>query len=146
MMISFVVIDAARHEAALALRPKPGQERAVSSVAESLVDAEEYGDVAWPRLIVDDGVPVGFVMGGFADEEPFRSLVWKLLIDADHQGKGYGRAAVEAVADEARRRGRDRLGAFFVPGPTGSGPFWEHLGFVVDDPDREGELFAQRDL
>lgn len=145
-MIEFVEVTDANRERALALRPKPGQEHLVSSVAESLQDAAEYGDVAWPRLIVNDGTPVGFVMGGFADDEPFRSLVWKLLIDAQHQGKGYGRKAVEAVAEEARRRGRDRLGAFFHPGPQGSESFWLHLGFVVEDPDREGEILAHRQL
>ena len=145
-MVEFEEITDLNRASALSLRVKPGQEHLVSTVAEALADAEQYGDVAWPRLIVDSGQPVGFVMGGFAEEEPFRSLVWKLLIDEKHQGKGYGRLAVEAVAEEAKRRGRDRLGTFFHPGPEGSESFWLRCGFVIQDPGRRPEVLALRDL
>jgi diamine N-acetyltransferase len=145
-MIEVREINEQHREAALALRVKPGQEYLVSSVAEALRDAQQYGDVAWPRIVLDAGVPVGFVMGGFAEEEPSRSLVWKLLIDERHQGKGYARAAVEAVAEEARRRGRYSLGAFFHPGPDSSEGFWVRCGFVIQDPDRRPEVLAIRNL
>lgn len=145
-MVEFHEITEANKAVALSIRGKPGQERFVSSVAESLADAEQYGDVAWPRLMIDGDEPVGFVMGGFGEEEPFRSLVWKLLVDEKHQGKSYGRLAVEAVAEEARRRGRDRLGAFFHPGPEGPEGFWVRLGFVIEDPSRQPEVIAHRDL
>ena len=145
-MLEIQEINEQNRKTALALRVKPGQEYLVSSVAEALAEAEEYGDVAWPRLILDAGVPVGFVMGGFAEEEPFRSLVWKLLIDEEHQRRGYGRSAVEAVAEEARRRGRESLGAFFHPGPDGPEGFWVRCGFVIQDPDRRPEVLAIRKL
>lgn len=138
------ISDANRADA-LALSVRQDQLRLVSTVAQSLAAAQEYPAVSWPRLITDGGEAVGFVMGGFAEDEPFRSVVWKLLIDQRFQGGGYGRFAVEAVADEARRRGRSQLGAFFVPGPDGPEGFWTSCGFEVRDTSG-GEWFAARPI
>lgn len=135
MTIRIEEIDSSNRAAACALRVKPGQERFVSSVAESLADAELYGS-GWPRLLVDEesGDAVGFVMGGFGDDPRFPpSSVWKLLIAGDQQGRGLGRAAVAVVAAEARRRGHERLGVFFHPGPDGPEGFWVRIGFARSD-------------
>jgi diamine N-acetyltransferase len=145
MTIEAVEVTAANRAVAEGLQPKPGQERFVSSVAESLRQAEQFGG-GWPRLLLDDGKPVAFVMGGFGDEEPFTCVVWKLLVAAHEQGKGYGRAAVEVVADEARRRGHARLGVFFVEGPDGPEAFWLHLGFEKVDEPHGHEVRATRIL
>jgi len=42
-------------------------------------------DIAWPRLIYDDGEPVGFIMAAFAPvhENPlFHCYLWRLNIGA----------------------------------------------------------------
>lgn len=152
-MIDIRPMQAEDVPAAHALRTRPGQSRFVSSVQESLQQAERFGvkwppeGTAWPPHLIWDGPTlVGFVLGGFGDEEPFRSLVWKLLIDGDHQGKGYGRAAVEFVAQEARRRGRQSLGAFFSPGPDGPEGFWLRLGFKIQPGVGDRETYAVRPL
>ncbi len=111
------------------MRVAPAQRDFVSSVAESLQQAEMYGG-GWPRLILDDGEAVAFVMGGFGDQDPFKSGVWKLLVDEKHQRKGYGTFAVGVVAEEARRRGQDSLSVFFHPGPEGPEGFWLRCGFT----------------
>ncbi|WP_344075866.1 GNAT family N-acetyltransferase [Nocardiopsis metallicus] len=75
---------------------------------------------------------VGFVMGGFdpaAETEAFRCGIWRLNVSARHQGRGYGRFAVAAVAAEARRRGQDRLTVLWVPGEDGPEGFYTGLGF-----------------
>lgn len=56
-------------EAVLALRLGPGQERFVSSVAHSLVEAAEHPEGNWFRAVHDDDLPVGFVMLSW-DVEP----------------------------------------------------------------------------
>src|SRR5262245_51558467 len=107
--------------AACRIAVRPDQDSFVAPVAVSLAEAYVQPDVAWPRLVVDGDEPVGFVMGAFEPDSPvefFRCGIWRLNISADHQGKGYGRFAVEGVLAEARRRGQDRATVLWVPGPV----------------------------
>jgi diamine N-acetyltransferase len=124
-------VDPGNVRAACAIRLKPGQERFVAPVAESLAEAyAEPREHVWPRLIYDGEALVGFVMGGFHSIEPlFRSVLWRLAIAAEHQGRGYGAFAVRAVAEEARRRGHDQLTTYYVPGDGGPERFYLRLGF-----------------
>jgi diamine N-acetyltransferase len=97
--------------AACTLELRPDQEGLVAPVAWSLADAYTMPDIAWPRLVYDDGQVVGFIMAAFAvgHENPlFHSYLWRLAISAGHQGKGYGRFAVGELCQEARRRGHHR--------------------------------------
>jgi diamine N-acetyltransferase len=43
--------------------------------------------------------------------------------------RGVGRFAVEQVAEEARRRGLDRITVLWVPGPDGPEEFYLRCGF-----------------
>ena len=104
------------------IKVKQGQERFVAPVAESLAEAYVHRETAWPRLILDDGRVVGFVMGNFDPENEisaFRAGIWRLNVQDLEQGRGYGRFAVAAVADEARRRGQVDLRT--APGSTRGG-------------------------
>jgi diamine N-acetyltransferase len=122
-------------EAAIGIRVRPDQEHAVEPVAHSLAEAYvRPAGVAWPRLIVDDDRPVGFLMAFLdidwqADGTVFRSGLWRLNIAAEEQGRGYGRFAVESVAAEIRRRGGKQLYVTWHPGPTGPEGFYLGLGF-----------------
>jgi diamine N-acetyltransferase len=98
--------------AACTLKIRPDQEGLVAPVAWSLADAYTLPDIAWPRLIYDGDQMVGFIMVAFAPgqwDRLFHSYLWRLNIGAGHQGKGYGRFAVESVCAEALRRGQHRL-------------------------------------
>ena len=105
---SLVKITPENVNAACDLRVHPNQERLVAPVARSLAEAYAAGPgTAWPRLVLDGDEVVGFVMGGFdpdAEIAAFRCGIWRLNVSAEHQGRGYGRFAVEAVVEEARRR------------------------------------------
>ena len=60
-------------------------------------------------------------MAAFAQEDEdalFHSYLWRLNIGAEHQGKGYGRFAVEALCQEAMRRGQHRLTVCYHPYST----------------------------
>ncbi|MFE2411940.1 GNAT family N-acetyltransferase [Kitasatospora sp. NPDC059408] len=129
-------VTPANLDAALALRVRPDQEGLVASVVKSLAEAYVHGDTAWPRLIFDGERMVGFVMAFFditfypdkAGDRP-RSGLWRLLVDADRQGGGYGRFAVEQVCAEVRRRGGTRVTVTYHPGPHGPAEFYARLGF-----------------
>ncbi|MFF5548839.1 GNAT family N-acetyltransferase [Streptomyces olivaceoviridis] len=121
-------------DTAVALRVRPDQEHAVAPVVRSLAEAYVHPrGVAWPRLIVDDGRVVGFLMAFFGidwhgDGSVRRCGLWRLNIAAGEQGRGYGRFAVDAVAGEIRRRGGTELYVSWHPGPHGPEEFYLRLG------------------
>lgn len=127
-------ITPANLDAALGIRVHPGQEHAVAPVVKSLAEAYVHPGVAWPRLIVDGDRPVGFLMAfldidWYEDGSVLRSGLWRLNIAAGEQGKGYGRFAVESVAEELRRRGTKQFHVTWHPGPDGPEGFYLGLGF-----------------
>ena len=70
------------------------QEAFVSSTACSLAQAYVYRETAFPFAIYSDNTIVGFIMMGYYETKKQYTL-WKLLIDKNHQNKGYGRDAVK---------------------------------------------------
>jgi diamine N-acetyltransferase len=104
-----------------------------------------------PRLwsVRDDDRLVGFVMISDNIEDPGDDLVgpyylWRLLIDADFQGRGYGAATIDAVVAYLRTRpNADVLWTSCGKGEDGPLPFYLHYGFdlvgevVFDDDDPE---------
>ncbi|MEU8648694.1 GNAT family N-acetyltransferase [Streptomyces sp. NPDC048737] len=138
-------ITAANLEAALGIRVHPEQEFAVSPVVKSLAEAYAHPGVAWPRLVVDGGRPVGFLMAFFdidwhGDGSVIRSGLWRLNIQAGEQGRGYGRFAVESVARRIRARGGEELYVTWHPGDHGPEGFYLGLGFRDTGERSEGEV------
>ncbi|GAA3560417.1 GNAT family N-acetyltransferase [Microlunatus spumicola] len=133
-MITLEPVTPANLDDALAIRVAPEQEHLVRAVVTSLAEAFVHPDIAWPRLVVDDGVAVAFVMA-FVDsaweDDPtdLRSGVWRLNVDRAHQGRGYGRFAVLAVCDELRARGSDACFVTYHRGEGSPEPFYRRLGF-----------------
>lgn len=76
-------------------------------------------------------VLVGFVMWGEdTAENPGEIWVWRLMIAAGHQGRGYGRAAMAQVIAHVRVDGADALFLSYEPENTGAAAFYARLGFV----------------
>jgi diamine N-acetyltransferase len=126
--------------AAVRLRLAPGQEKFVAPVVESIAEAY-VNPTAWPRVVLDGDEVVGFVMANFDPDSElpeFRCGVWRLNVAADAQGRGVGRFAVGAVADEARRRGWAEMTVLWERGEGGPEGFYRTLGFVPT-----GELFGE---
>jgi diamine N-acetyltransferase len=134
---------------ACALQVKPEQEGVVASVTESLAAAYVGRDVAWPRLIYDGDQLVGFIMACFdpaAEAELYRCFLWRLNIAADMQGMGYGRFAVDALCDEARRRGERKLMVSWSDHEHGPEGFYLRLGFTPTGERNRGEIVAELPL
>lgn len=139
-------LSAATVVAANNLTLKPGQEQFVAPVSHSIAEAYVNPTTAWPRVVVDDDdTVVGFIMGNFdaeADDEVLRSCIWRINVEADAQGRGIGRFAVHALADEARSRGFDRVTVIYEPGDDGPEEFFHHIGFEVIGETPYGEHVA----
>jgi len=128
------------------LETTPEQAKFVASNAVSLAQAA-YKAAGRPFGVYAGGEPVGFLLlwdGRRDDEEPADELyVWRLMVDARHQGRGYGSAAMRWVVAEAKRMGYARVGLSHVPENT-VGAFYGRFGFrhtgAVNDGEQEMEL------
>jgi len=124
-----------------ALRVAPGQERFVSGVADSLLEAAaEPGAHAIPWGIYAGAVPVGFVM--IADEvdspEYIPHYLWKLLIDERYQRQGFGAATLDLIVEYFRGRpGVEVLTTSAAEGEGSPITFYERFGF-----ERTGEVHS----
>ena len=85
------------------LKLKKEQERFVSHPIRSLAQAYVYYKQCTPFGVVADGEMVGYGMVIYDyDEEEYD--LWHVMIDAEQQGKGYGKAAFAAVLDYIRTK------------------------------------------
>lgn len=95
------------------------------SFAEALFEPK-----AWFRGIYADGTPVGFAMLSIDREAP-EYYLWRFMIDARYQGRGYGRAAIRLIVDFVRTLpAATELLVSWVPADGGPEPFYRGLGFV----------------
>jgi len=110
----------------------------VAPVAVSIAEAH-FSPEAWFRAIYAGEEPVGFVMLSLKPEVPDYFL-WRLLIDTRHQGRGYGRATLDLIAEHVRSLGASELQTTAVPGEHSPQPFYERYGFVPTGVIEEGEV------
>src|SRR5215472_2849922 len=144
MTLCLVELTPDNVQAACRIEVKPEQGKFVAPVVDSLAEAYVHYSTAWPRLILDNDRVVGFVMGNFEPDseiDAFRAGIWRLNIAAGEQGRGYGRFAVESVAEEARRRGQSRITVLWARGDGGPEGFYLGLGFTPT-----GEEFGEEVL
>ena len=104
------------------------QQMMVAENAFSIAQAH-FSDKAWFRAIYADETPVGFIM---LQDDPDKSkyYLWRLMIAAPYQGKGYGRDAVLQLAEYVRGRPQAKeLLVSYVPIEGGPEGFYTKLGF-----------------
>jgi diamine N-acetyltransferase len=138
-------LNAGNIVAANSLTLKPGQEQYVAPVSQSIAEAYVNLSTAWPRVVLEDDTVVGFIMGNFdpeSDHEEFRSCIWRINVAATAQGRGVGKFAVLALAEEARSRGLDRLTVTYERGEDGPEEFFTHIGFAPYSETQYGEAVA----
>ena len=93
-MVHLKPVTAENLDAVLMLKVNDDQKRFVTSTAESLAQAYVYPKTAFPFAVYSDDTIVGFIMMGYYEEKKYYTL-WKLMIDRQYQGRGYGKAALE---------------------------------------------------
>jgi diamine N-acetyltransferase len=120
--IRLVKIDTGNFRDIVMLEVKEEQKNFVAHNAYSL--AEAYANLARGRFVQPFGiyagdVPVGFLMIGYFRKEDARPeereegvetmdfeygnyLFWRFMIDTEHQGRGYGRKAMQLALDYIR--------------------------------------------
>ena len=119
-------------KAILALDVKPEQKKIYPqsnaySIAEGHYPADK--DPVWMRAIYAGEVPVGFIMTSEAPEKGIY-FIWRILIDGNHQGRGYGKQAIKLLIERIRSMGTPKvLLASHLKGDDDAGKFYENLGF-----------------
>lgn len=144
-VVSLREIDITNLRAVCRLAVLPDQKHFVAANANSIAEAH-FSAHAWFRAIYADDTPVGFVM---LDERPASAeyYLWRFMIDARHQGSGYGRQAMDLILAHVRTRpGAHEFMTSVVPGPGTPQPFYESLGFVSTGRVEDGELVLRLDL
>lgn len=142
-------LNARNIAAANSLTLKQGQERFVAPVSYSIAEAYVNQTTAWPRVVLEGERVVGFIMGNFdpdSDRDEFRCCIWRINVAADAQGHGVGRFAVNALADEARNRGFERVTVIWESGELGPEEFFLHLGFAPIGETPYGEVIGALQL
>lgn len=122
----------------LRLKVAPHQENFVAPNAVSIAEAY-FEPNAWFRAVYADDTPVGFVMTYEDREKPFYYL-WRFMIDADQQGKGYGAAALRLVIEHLKAQpNATEMKLSVVPADGSAIPFYEKFGFVDTGEEDDGE-------
>jgi diamine N-acetyltransferase len=128
-----------------ALEVAPEQRGFVARNAESIAQAH-FEPKAWFRGVYAGETPVGFVML-YDDPGAEEYFLWRFMIAGEHQGKGYGREALDLVVEHVRSRpGAKELRSSYVPGDGSPGPFYLRYGFVETGEVDEGERVIRLDL
>ena len=153
--VRLVKVDTKNFDALIDLKPFESQENFVApniySLAEACANTAE-GRYAQPFGIYDGETPVGFLMIGFdiADDDadrqkyPFLNnnyLIWRFMIDRNHQNKGYGKAAMQLALDFIRTwpcGEAEYCWLSYEPENETAGKLYRSFGFKEEDKMPEG--------
>jgi diamine N-acetyltransferase len=98
-------------------------------------------DPVWIRAIYAGDTPVGFMMTSEAPDQG-KYFLWRMMIDAHHQGRGYGFEAMAIlIARIVATPTAEELITSHLDGPGDAGPFYLKVGFeytgeMIGDGDR----------
>lgn len=125
------------------LRVAPGQEGFVASNVYSLAQSKVEPQCV-PLAIYADDEMVGFAMYGLEDD----GEVWihRFMISAYHQGKGFGRASIEALISLIREqtdRDATTIKLSYEPENSPAERLYESLGFRRTGQVVEGEIVSR---
>ena len=104
------------------------QRENVAPVAISIAQAH-FEPRATFRAIYAGDEPVGFMLWR-DDDKPNTAYLWRFMIDRRHQGKGYGRDALEQVFAMLKAQGVTKLSASVVRGEHSPLGFYLSIGFI----------------
>ena len=111
------------------LNVKEDQKNQVAANSVSIAQAH-YSKSAWLKGIFNNDIAVGFVMLDLIKEEN-KCFLWRFMIDEKHQGKGYGKLALNQVIDWVRSlEAFEEIRTSYVPTKNGADGFYKKFGFI----------------
>ncbi len=124
----------------LRMKVRPDQDAFVAPNGSSIAQAA-YNDDAWYRGIYAGEEPVGFVMLSIMEDKA-EYYIWRFMIAADQQRKGYGKKAMAKIIEYVRILPKAKeLFLSHLETNTEAGAFYLSLGFTyTGEKDEDGEL------
>ena len=133
VVFSMRPVTADNLDAVMKLEVAAGQKHLVATVPVSLAQVA-YEPAGRAVAMFDGEQAVGMMLlydARMDKDKPAEQLyVWRLLVDARLQRRGYGRLAMDWVVEEARRLGLCEVGLSHVDADGHAGAFYEKLGFA----------------
>ena len=127
------------------LEVRPEQRGYVAPNAVSIAQAH-FQPRAWFRAVYADETPVGFAMLDLNVEQR-EYFLWRFMIAGEHQGKGYGRGALDRVVEHVRGLpGGRTLYSSYREGEQSPGGFYRAYGFVETGEVKGDEVQIRLDL
>ena len=119
------------------VKVRPDQDKFVAPNPITIAQARFEGEGAYDFVLWDGETRVGLIavidMGVYPDrdpeDDPEAIYVWRLLVGAEFQGKGYGRKAMAWAEDWAQTRGRSKIQIQAVEENVATIAIYEHLGY-----------------
>jgi diamine N-acetyltransferase len=156
-VISLRPIDSSNYRECIELSVAPDQQRFVASNLQSLADAYVWREAAEPYAVYADDDMVGFaLLFPLADGEDDDSIpepgaergyiLVRLMVDDRFQGRGYGRAALDAIVELVRDRGLPTIRLSVVPENEQALEFYRRNGFVETGESHGGEIVFERQI
>ena len=145
MNITFRPVMRANFSAVVELTVAPEQAEFVAPNVYSL--AEAYLEPSWTPLAIYAGDDlVGFALFG-RDDETGRWWIMRYMIDARHQGRGYGTAALPGLIDLiVERHACSELFLGYEPSNEVASHLYARMGFAPTGEMAGGEIIARLDL
>jgi diamine N-acetyltransferase len=86
----------------------------------------------FPYGIYDDEIPVGFLMYGYNfSNQDFEAFIIRLMVDHNHQGRGYGKFGMQQMLEIFRQDERIHIvGISYEPDNEVARKLYANLGFV----------------
>ena len=142
-------VTAQNWRAVVSLKLAEDQQRLLASNTYSIAQSK-FDEAAQPRAIYAGDTVVGFIMYDVPEvEDKDQSVsIYRFMVGHEHQGKGYGRAALTCAIDEIRQiPGIEKITISYVPGNVRAKSFYASFGFS-ELPFKEGdwELVAELKL
>ena len=128
MTVDLVEVDVSNLDETLRLSVGNDQRGFVASNAVSIAQSKFYPTLK-TESVFDGKTMVGFVMYGLDPDEGRYTLI-RLMVDQEHQGKGYGRSATEAVLERLKEvEDCKEVYLSYVPANEAAAALYESIGF-----------------
>jgi diamine N-acetyltransferase len=149
-MIKLKEINEDNFSACIKLNVAENQKSFVASNVYSLAQAWLYPENARPFSIYDDEIMVGFLMLDIDFHwygEKNVCYLWRLMIDENYQGKGYGKKALQLAIEYIKKNVKpDKIKTSFVPGNEAAEKLYISTGFKANGEKDGDEIVLVIDL
>ncbi|MBD2814454.1 GNAT family N-acetyltransferase [Xenorhabdus sp. Flor] len=137
MLITLTDVNKNNYEAVCDLSVTDDQLDYIAENAFSLAESKFYPSYQ-TRAVCLDGEPVGFFM--WVPDDDQRIMIWRFMVDKNHQNKGIGRKALSLALDEIRRTDQLKTIAIsYDPNNLVAKNLYASFGFVEVGIDEEAE-------